>query len=378
MAKPTTLDASSSRPSARVAERLREEILRGGFGAHDRLPSLRELGRRYGVAVNTVRRGLVELEREGLLYRRERNGTFVHPSFPRTAQVGAAIKCVNVVHTEHEGVPQALNSDARYLVGYTQALESSDAKLRFALWNGGDYALLLSDRFAFHEQGCVLCDIADAAFIDWLRERSVPFVMQACQPYPAEDLSGRHAVFINKTGAIADAARRLIELGHRRIGYIGAFHWRGETTPMLRGLRAALACAGLELPEADTLDVSAESPGEAYRPVRDYVRRAERPTAVVAGNDATAMDVLAAAREAGLRVPEELSVIGYNNSPGSGETDPPLTTIHPPREAAGREAVRILLEDATDEDENWTRRILECELVWRGSAGPARETHGSR
>ena len=373
MTKPTLLDAIPARPSARVAEELRAEILRGGFGAHDRLPPLRELGRRYGVAVNTVRRALDNLEREGLLYRRERNGTFVHPSFPRTPTAPSSLHCVNIIHTNHAHIPQALSNDARYLVGYTQALESGDAKLRFSIWNGGDYAPLLSDRFAFDEQGCILCDIFDADFMRWLHERSVPFVVQSGQPYAAGDMPGHHGVFINKTGAVADAVRRLIELGHRRIGHVGLVSWAGRPTPVCEGLCAALACAGLDLADEDTLNVTTETPGTVWRPVVNYLRRSDLPAAVVAGNDATAMDVLTAARETGVRVPEELSVVSYNNSPGSAETDPPLTTIHPPREELGREAVRILLEDAPRTNSDWTRRILECELLWRGSAGPPRE-----
>ena len=96
-----------------------------------------------------------------------------------------------------------------------------------------------------------------------------------------------------------------------------------------------------------------------------------RPTGVLAMSDAMAIGVLRAARELGLRVPEDVSVVGFDDIDISQHTNPPLTTVHQPIRRKGESAVRLLLSVVQRRDLPPEQLRLETRLIVRGSTGPA-------
>ena len=102
----------------------------------------------------------------------------------------------------------------------------------------------------------------------------------------------------------------------------------------------------------------------------------QRPTAVLAMSDVTAIGALHATRETGIRVPDELSIVGFDDIEHAPYTDPPLTTIHQPVHEKGRTAVRLLLRDPGGPDVRVEHARLEVRLVIRGSTGPVRRHDG--
>jgi DNA-binding LacI/PurR family transcriptional regulator len=96
-----------------------------------------------------------------------------------------------------------------------------------------------------------------------------------------------------------------------------------------------------------------------------------RPTGVLAMSDAMAIGVLRAARELGLRVPEDISVVGFDDIDISQHTNPPLTTVHQPIRQKGESAVRVLLSVVERRDLPPEQLRLETRLIIRGSTGPA-------
>ena len=371
-----TVSGVALTPSQRVALRLKRDVLEGRYGAHERLPSYRSLGAQHGVALNTVRKALDILENEGLVYRRERNGAFVRPGSARLdAGPAAGLQCVNIVTNSEIGLASTAFRRTCCLVGLTQALEATEARMRFAVApsaSAGGFDSVLSDRFSPAEQGCILWDTQPhgwpPGFMQWLYEKRIPFVLEWGAPYDSPDMPERHTVFINKVGAGFDATRYLISLGHRRIGFVGIFNqWNAQIN---KGYGAALRCSGLIMRDEDMRKVQSESPEEAAAGVRDFLDRSDRPTAIVAGNDPTAIGVLLAARSLGIRVPEELSVIGYNDDPEAAAASPPLTTLAPPRTEMSIKAVELLFEVVAGKYDTIQTRILNCALVVRESTAP--------
>jgi LacI family transcriptional regulator len=134
----------------------------------------------------------------------------------------------------------------------------------------------------------------------------------------------------------------LLSLGHRRIGAIaGPADWMASTE-RLNGYRAALAAAGvLPVPELVVeSDFSIESGEEAAAALLDLP---ERPTAIFGFNDNVAIGALRAAAARGIGVPDELSVVGFDDSEESGLVTPALTTVRQPLAEMGRIAVSLLL-----------------------------------
>lgn len=188
----------------------------------------------------------------------------------------------------------------------------------------------------------------------------------------AEHLPGSRlpTVRIDNVAAAAEIVGHLIDLGHRRIGHVAGPLSRILSVDRLAGYRQALAAAGIAFDPAlvaqgDFRFPSGIAAGEALLALD------EPPTAIFAANDESAVGVLRAARLRGLRVPEQLSVAGFDDIQLAEMSDPPITTVHQPRADMGAEAIGLLIRQLEKEDIAGTEIVLPTRLVIRGStAGP--------
>jgi LacI family transcriptional regulator len=164
------------------------------------------------------------------------------------------------------------------------------------------------------------------------------------------------------------ATRLLLELGHRRIAMVGGSS--RTTTGRLGGYRLALREAAL--PFAPELVVEADWTRTGGRDaVHPLLTSDTRPTGVFCANDLMAIGAIDAARECGLRVPEDLSVVGFDDISIAGLLTPALTTVANPAYESGRAGGELLLERLGDARRAERRQItLTCELVERQSAAP--------
>jgi DNA-binding LacI/PurR family transcriptional regulator len=138
----------------------------------------------------------------------------------------------------------------------------------------------------------------------------------------------------------------------------------------MRGYLAALNDAGLDLAEGAVAYVPSTLVWGAAA-FRELYEAGLRPTAVLAMSDALAIGVLRAARELHLHVPEDVSVVGFDDIDIAAFTDPPLTTVHQPGRLKGDAAMRLLLGRLEHKDpEGSPPRRLETKLIVRGSTGP--------
>ncbi len=134
------------------------------------------------------------------------------------------------------------------------------------------------------------------------------------------------------------ATNYLLGLGHRRIGFIGGRPDLESARLREAGFRKAMADAGVSVDDA-LVRVGGYRIETAVGPARELLSRADRPTAVFAANDLSAIATMTAARGLGLTVPDDLSVIGFDNVPESALASPPLTTIKQPLQQMGAEAL---------------------------------------
>jgi LacI family transcriptional regulator, galactose operon repressor len=173
----------------------------------------------------------------------------------------------------------------------------------------------------------------------------------------------------NLQGAV-EATEYLLGLGHRRIGFLGGRHDLESARLRERGYREALHAGGIQVDESLVQEGGYEA-ATAAEPARQLLEVDPPPTAIFAANDVTALETVAVARSLGLRVPEDLSVVGFDNVPESARGDPPLTTVEQPIQEMGREAVRLLLELIDNPAQPAARVVLPTRLVVRQSCrGP--------
>jgi DNA-binding LacI/PurR family transcriptional regulator len=215
------------------------------------------------------------------------------------------------------------------------------------------------------------------------RERNIPLVIHG-----SPRLDGVPFVGIDNRAAARAAAEHLLQLGHRSLAVISqpfgssrrARHRDPATTgrpsyrvtrERLAGYRAA-ADAATPRPEAlDVYEVAQNSRDEGRRAGLALLQAMPRPTAVLAMSDELAVGALAAARELGLRVPEDLSLVGWDDLPSARAGDPALTTVRQPLYEQGRTCAQLLLaatrgEIAADD----LLHLAPWQLITRDSTGP--------
>lgn len=174
------------------------------------------------------------------------------------------------------------------------------------------------------------------------------------------------------------ATQHLIELGHKNIAFIGATLSTGANLKRMQGYLKALKVNNLPVDErliTGNSEVSDDAPGYStekvgYEAMKRLLVLPNRPTAVFARNDFTAIGAINAIKESGLRIPKDISIVGFDDIPMAMHIFPTLTTVRQPTHRQGSLAAEFLLRRIeTNEQVERQEKILECELIVRDSTG---------
>ncbi|MGO2319471.1 MAG: DNA-binding transcriptional regulator CytR [Vibrio toranzoniae] len=199
-------------------------------------------------------------------------------------------------------------------------------------------------------------------------QKNLPPMVMACEFAPELELPTVH---IDNLTSAFEAVNYLAQLGHKRIAQIS-----GPTSATLckfrqQGYQQALRRAGVSMnPAYSTVgDFTFEAGTKA---VRQLLALSEQPTAIFCHNDSMAIGAIQEAKKLGLRVPQDLSIVGFDDIQFAQYCDPPLTTISQPRYEIGRQAMLMMLDLLKGNDVQTGSRLLEAKLVVRGSTAPPR------
>lgn len=173
-------------------------------------------------------------------------------------------------------------------------------------------------------------------------------------------------------GGARSATQHLIDLGHTHIAFLGGRKELDSSQLREAGFRAAMADAGLPVVEDFVCD-SRYDPDVAYALSGELLALPEPPTAIFAANDVTAMRAIAAAHSRGLRVPDDLSVVGFDDIPDATLSCPALTTVRQPLQAMGEAAMRMLL-DILEGREHVQHVRMDTTFIVRASTAPPRKS----
>jgi LacI family transcriptional regulator len=172
----------------------------------------------------------------------------------------------------------------------------------------------------------------------------------------------------NFSGAVM-ATEYLLGLGHRRIAHLGGRTDLESARLREQGFRSAMAAAGVTVDEA-LVRVGGYRAETASAPAHELLSLPDRPTAIFAANDLSAIRTMEVAEELGLRVPEDLSVVGFDNVPESALSTPALTTINQPLRDMGATALDLLVRLLQGREVEATHVQLPTSMVERGSCKP--------
>lgn len=365
-----TVDADSPIPKYRQLADQLEDKIRGGWGeVGKRFLSEREIIRQSGVSIITVRQALDTLARKGLVRREPGIGTFLVRREPLAAEVRQVGLIVFGLAAEMR---------AGYGFIYSEWMRSLLAELKTA-----GQRLEMLDVLPDEDPRERLSQYIDEAakFSGFVFGAGFPYMKPALQrmtgqriPHVVLDdfpwLPEANAVYADHELAGAVAAEHLLALGHRRIGYTG-----GVGKDRHLGFMAALKKAGVEPAPELYLDdrsngmISASENGA--HAARKLLAMQPRPSAIFAGNDARALGVLRVARELGLRVPQDLSIVGVDEMPEGAAATPPLTTVRWPWTEMGRRGAQELLRWIEQGAAyRCSQTALASEVIVKGTSGP--------
>ncbi|MFE4990699.1 LacI family DNA-binding transcriptional regulator [Streptomyces mirabilis] len=367
--------------------------------------TIREVAERAGVSMATVSRVL--------------SGNHPVPASTR-ARVLRAARDLDYVANAHA---RALVGGGRKMVAvvlrqvtspfYAQVAEGVEAEAAARGWlclvgtTGGDPGRELEFVQLMREEGAGLVILVGGVVEDDAYRERVAHYAQALassgarlvlcgRPAPDPDIPALVVEFDNEAGARAITGH-LLSAGHRRIVFLGGLPGNTALDARVAGYRAALAEHGLGPEAAHVVDCGLGraaghramtellkeggdlGPGDTATPDADTLDTATpgtatpdagpaRFTAVFAGDDMVAAGALRAIADAGLRVPQDISVVGYNDIPLAEDFNPPLTTVRTPAEELGRAAVRIALRDP--EHTAGAHHLLGTHIVVRDSVQP--------
>ncbi len=217
-------------------------------------------------------------------------------------------------------------------------------------------------------RAAILAGTNSVNLLKLLNHRGIPFVVLGNNVIgDAQDLREHDAVFADDIQGGHDSTRYLIELGHRNIAYVGntRLPWFARC---FEGYRRAMQEHGLAVRHSSTDSEDEVECG--YLGTKSLIARDASITAILAGNDPTAHGVYKALRDRGLRVPDDISVIGCDDTVGNW-LSPALTTTREFPEQLGKQMVELVLKRIANPEEDPQNVIIPTELIKRDSCGPA-------
>lgn len=350
---------------------IKRRIESGELKPHDPLPTQIELAKEYNTSEITSRRALSDLVQEGYVYRIRGKGSFIQEKAP--AGGPKPIRTVFFAHKNHEIGAFSHPFFSDMFVGIKEVCEENG--IGFHMWDIGEDYRLPDDPHA----GIILLTTTAhnsfdlAQLTEWQREGRRIVTVHFYYPH----LGIPYVIVDNLTGGYL-ATQHLLSLGHRRIGVIltgrSIMEVNQEFSLRLQGYRLALSQHQLPFdPELVAfMDTENESVEMGAAGFRQLMALADPPTAIFATSDYKAIGAMNAAREMGLRVPDEISILGYDDVEVSEMMYPSLSTVNQNTKKLGERAAEILLFELKDEGGGGLiKDEIVPTLVPRDSTGPA-------
>jgi DNA-binding LacI/PurR family transcriptional regulator len=344
-------------------------IASGQIQPDELLPSVRQLGQQLGINMLTVRSAYQKLEADGLVKTRQGLGTIVLPYDPhRMAQIASETRS----HTVGVIVPSLTNPFYQlFLQGVETIANQSQTMLFMCVTHDdpGEARRYYAQLAAKNVDGILLASQDDSPFIlpDIKPEGpgSHPLPLVAVD-WPA---SSGYSVALDLENAGYQATRHLLEHGHRRVGLITFALDLPNVRPVNQGYQRALEEANIASDPRWVAAVHGFDTKAGAEGARRLLTLEQPATAIFAISDLLATGAMCAVQQAGLQIPQEMAVVGFNDIPLAALVNPPLTTVAAPAYSMGQEAMKMLQSLIAGKRPAHRKIVLPTSLVVRQSCG---------
>ena len=354
--QPVTPQAGRPKYTA-VRDAVRTAIDAGTFQPGQQMPSTKDLSEQMAVSLVTAHRALQELVAAGVLQRSQGKGTFVNPRYAERKHARIDTR-IGLVFEPVASLADFYHS--QILEGVRQAAQAHEV----------DLILLRFGEDVRNECNGYL-------FVNPLPAELEAFGGDSDGRQPVLVVGARShlkkvcSIDVDNVDLAKQAVKHLRELGHTRIGYVGGADEISNSRDRWNGFLEACAECGITSREQHIVKGASWKLDE--REQNALVRMlggASRPTAVFAAGYYFALDVYGACNTIGLRIPEQLSVIGVDDPPSAAHLSPPMTTLRQPLVQLGHAALTALYERVRNADATIESRQLRAELIIRRSSAP--------
>jgi len=347
-----------------IAKYFKEQITMGLITSGDQLLTESEIVEKFKVSRHTVRQALMQLEKGGYIYKEQGKGTFCSTidkyTKKKTIAVIATYMSNYIFPSIIRGIEEVL-SDAGYnlMLLNTNNEKHKEAECLQKVIGNDVVGLIVEPTMS-------ACDNVNLKWYKELEKKDVPFIMINAK---YDELSPAYVVMDDICGEYL-ITKYLLQLGHRRIaGIFKKDDIQGVNRQL--GYKKAMDEFGINL--NDEFINNFETKEESYVPYEFTSRiiskvKVERPTAIICYNDQIATYVLQAIRDAGLRIPEDISITGYDDSDIAIASESKFTTVSHPKEDMGRRAARLLINMIEGKGER-PSYVYKPELLVRYSTG---------
>lgn len=369
-------DPDASIPKyAQLRNRLMLEIQSGKYAVGDKLCTEKELKSKYKISVATITRSLAELERAGLIWRKQGGGTYVKSTtVQQPDNKESAISKMALIISGFN--PQSVldRQNLNWFISYEiyQGIINN--------FSGGPIKITKNDMLKNVVQSLVpgKCGviIGNPSSIDirFLQSSRIPYIIIRQAGFARPQVN---TVSSDRFSGVYEGMAYLIEdLGHQKIAFITFRQDDKKNLEHLErtmGYRAALQ--QFQIPYLDELVVAADTGTVegGYAAARQLLERKAKFTAVFVDTDQKAVGVIKVLREAGFSVPDDISVLGFDDVPGMENNDPPLTTIRVPHYETGMEAIRLLQKRVAAGNDDMPGVVLKSHLVIRQTCAKSKK-----
>lgn len=346
-----------------IASDLKKQIASGAYQAGEKLPSESALAEHYQAPRQVIRRALAELVQKGLIETQRGKGSFVRK--PEEPVIPAKRRTIMMINSSIDSYifPNMISGIRHGLDAHNISIQYGVTQSRLA-----NEARILRSAADFHPSGVIASPVSSALhpvnqeLYEDLRRRGIPLLFINTH-YPDSDIP-YISLDDRKGGYIA--TKHLIEMGHEKIAYIGKMdNYSGHLR--FAGYVDALREAGLPVDESHILWYhSTDANSWLTPPLSTFlVHKLTGCTAVFCYNDQIAYSLLEILRQVGINTPEDMSVVGYDDSNFSRDSIPPCTTIRHPSFELGCAAAENIL--AMMEGRSVETTLFQPVLVPRGS-----------
>lgn len=341
-----------------LKEYLKELMLNGKITFGEQLPSENALASQFNLSRHTVRQALGDLENEGWIYREQGRGTFCAFRERKKGSIAVLTTYISdyIFPNIIKGIEEVLSA-----AGYTLILmntnnnKEKEAQCIKSLIEKDISGLIVEPTKSARE------NVNSDYFVE-LEKRQVPYLMLHAL-YP--ELDPAYIIMDDEKGGYL-ATKYLLQIGHRRIAGI----FKSEDLQGVKrqaGFMAAMDEYGLKSESLLLGNYETEQLfSYPYQFTCSVLNKTPRPTAIVCYNDQIAMQVLQAIRDKGLKVPEDISVVGYDDSNLATASEVKLTSIKHPKAEMGRQAARFII-DMVERRVEKPKLVYTPELVVRSS-----------